>query len=211
MNFILFITISTIVIVVFSLLRSKVKTLESSSELNKKNNSHNAFPLQPEVNDKLVVVKRIAKSDLVRVLKGFCKMYNEESLKAQLQLTTVSEQKFVITFPYNIDFETFCYFINYLTYPMELKWSPDVTAWTTTISTEMWITEQSANKRAMLYFPSDDTEHDNVYMTCQDNKGYKLSFGLGDELQLLSTPNRPFAEPELPISDMESKEFEDFK
>jgi hypothetical protein len=138
-------------------------------------------------------------------------MYNKENFQAQPRLTKITEREFAITFPYDIDFEIFCYFVNYLEYPMELKWSPDVTAWTTTKSSDTWITEKAANKKAMLFIPTDDTEHDNVYMTTQDNIGYKLGFAMGEEKQLLDTPKKRYVEPSIEISELTNNEFEDFK
>lgn len=138
-------------------------------------------------------------------------MYNKESYQAQPRLTKLTERKFAITFPYDIDFEIFCYFLNYIEYPMELQWSPDVTAWTTTKSSDTWITEKAANKKAMLFIPTDDTEHDNVYMTTQDNIGYKLGFAMGEEKQLLDTPKKRYVEPSIKISELTNNEFEDFE
>ena len=94
---------------------------------------------------------------------------------------------------------------------MGLVWTPDVTAWTTTKSNDTWITEKSANKKVMLFIPSDDTEHDNVYMTTSDNIEYKLGFAVGEEKQLLNTPKRRYIPPDFEISDLTNKEFEDFR
>jgi hypothetical protein len=174
--------------IIFYALRTKVKTSEPQPDTDTRRPSQSALPTQTKQNDKLIFVKGISHADLKRVLTGFCNMYNKESFQAQPRLTKLTEGEFAITFPYDIDFEIFCYFINYIEYPMELTWSPNLTAWTTTKNSDTWITERSANKKAMLFIPTDDTEHDNVYMTTQDNIGYKLGFALGGEKQLLTFP-----------------------
>jgi len=196
--------------IIFYALRSKAKTSEMQPESDSRRPSLPPKPTQTKQNDKLVLVKGISYSDLKLVLSGFCKMYNEESFQAQLRLSILAEQEFAITFPYDIDFEIFCYFINYIEYPMELKWSPDVMGWTTTKSSDKWITEKSANKKVILFIPTDDTEHDNVHMTTQDNIGYKLGFALGEEKQLLDTPKKRYVHPDIEISELVRKEFEDF-
>ena len=138
-------------------------------------------------------------------------MYNKESCQAQPRLVKLSEREFAIIFPYDIDFEIFCYFINYIEYPMELKWSADVTAWASAKSGDTWITEKIINKKLMFFIPEDDTEHDNVYITTHDNIGYKFGFAMGEEKQQLDTPKRRYAQPEIDISELPHKEFEDFK
>jgi hypothetical protein len=174
--------------IIFYALRTKVKTSEPQPDTDTRRPSQSTLPTQTKQNDKLVLVKGTSQADFKHVLTGFCNMYNKENFQAQPRLTKLTEREFVITFPYNMDFEIFCYFINYIEYPMELTWSPDLTAWTTTKNSDTWITERSANKKAMLFIPTDDTEHDNVYMTTQDNIGYKLGFALGGEKQLLTFP-----------------------
>lgn len=200
-----------IAVIIFYVLRTRLKASEPQPDTDTKRPSQSSLPTQPKQNDKVVIVKGISHSDMKRVLTGFCNMYNKESYQAQPRLTKLTERKFAITFPYDIDFEIFCYFLNYIEYPMELQWSPDVTAWTTTKSSDTWITEKAANKKAMLFIPTDDTEHDNVYMTTQDNIGYKLGFAMGEEKQLLDTPKKRYVEPSIKISELTNNEFEDFE
>ena len=198
-------------VIIFYVLQTKLKASKSQPDTDTRRPSQSSLPTQTKQNDKLVIVKGISHSDLERVLTGFCNMYNKKNFQALPRLTKITEREFAITFPHDIDFEIFCYFVNYVTYPMELKWSPEVTAWTTTKSSDTWITEKAANKKAMLFIPTDDTEHDNVYMTTQDNVGYKLGFAMGEEKQLLDTPKKPYREPEVELSELGNNEFEDFK
>jgi hypothetical protein len=175
-------------VIIFLCFANKSEDFRATADTDTRRPSQSTLPTQTKQNDKLVLVKGISQADLKHVLTGFCNMYNKENFQAQPRLTKLTEREFVITFPYNMDFEIFCYFINYIEYPMELTWSPNLTAWTTTKNSDTWITERSANKKAMLFIPTDDTEHDNVYMTTQDNIGYKLGFALGGEKQLLTFP-----------------------
>jgi hypothetical protein len=200
-----------IAIIVIYFRRARLKAPDQQTDSDTTRASKVALPGQAKKNDKLAIIKGVSYSDLKRVLTGFCKMYNKENYQAQPRLIKLSEQEFAITFPYDIDFEIYCYFINYLRYPMELTWMPDVKAWTTTKTSDSWITEKSANKKVMLFIPPDDTEHDNVYMTTSDNIEYKLGFAAGEEKQLQGTLKEPYASPKLEISELGNKEFEDFK
>ena len=63
----------------------------------------------------------------------------------------------------------------------------------------------------MLFIPSDDTDHDNVFMTTVDNIGFKLGFAMGEEKQLLDGPKKKFSPPTIDILELADKEHEDFK
>jgi len=197
--------------IVFYVVRTKPRKSESEAGTDTARRPSSASPIQPKQNDKLVIVKGVSYSDLKRVLSSFCTTYNKDAFQAQLRVTKLSQEEFAITFPYDINFEIYCYLINYIEYPMEIEWSPEVVGWTTTKSSETWITEKSANKKVMLFIPVDDAEHDNVYMTTSDNLCYKLGFAMGEEKQLLDSLKKPYISSNITFSDLTNKEFEEFQ
>ncbi len=78
--------------------------------------SNEHLPTQEKPNDKLVIVDKISKTEIDSILTGFCNMYNKERFQAQPRLYKLSERQFAITFPYDIEFEIYCYFVNYVHY-----------------------------------------------------------------------------------------------
>ena len=108
-------------------------------------------PEHQKPNDKLIVVKGVNYDDIKKVMIELCNIYNKEKFQAIPRLVKISDREFAITFPYDIDFEIYCYFVNYIYYPMDIKWQPNVTAWTKTKQTDTWITDKSANKKIMLH------------------------------------------------------------
>jgi hypothetical protein len=166
---------------------------------------------QEKQNDKLVIVSDISDTDLQKILTNFCGFHNKESYQVQPRLTKISEKEFAITFPFDIEFEIFCYFVNYVHYPMGFDKSFNIIAWTTTKKGDTWITENSEDRKAMLFIPSDDKEYDNVFMTTADNIGFKLGFALGEEKQLLDSPKKQFIMPTIDILALANKEHKDFK
>ena len=169
------------------------------------------LPKQKIQNDKLVISNNITFEEIEKILTGFCNMYNQESYVALPRLYKINERQFAITFPYDIEFTIFCFFVNYVHYPMGFKKSFEVTGWTTTKSGESWITEKSANKKVMLFIPHDDTEYDNVYLTTEDNIGYKLGFAVGHEKQLLDFPKQYFVKPQIEIEELTEKDYTNYK
>jgi hypothetical protein len=171
--------------------------------------SEDLLPLQQKRNDKLVIVNDILETDIHKILSGFCNMYNKEKYQAQPRLVKIRERNFAITFPFDIDFDVFCYFINYIHYPMGFAKSFHATGWTTIDDT--WIKEKIENKKAMLYIPSDNKERDNVFMTTSDNIGFKLGFALGEEKQLLDKPKMQFGLPTINRLELVTMKYKDFK
>jgi len=169
------------------------------------------LPKQKVQNDRLVISTNITFEEINKILTGFCNMYNEKTYKALPRLYKINERQFAITFPYDIEFSIFCFFVNYVHYPMGFKKSFEVTGWTTTKKGESWITEKITSKRVMLFIPYDDTEYDNVYLTTEDNIGYKLGFALGHEKQLLDFPKLNFVKPQIEIEELVEKDYTDYK
>ena len=198
-------------IVVLYFIWTKFKNQKPQADKNTSRPSTKLSPAQEKQNEKLVIVKDVSYTDLQTILTGFCNMYNKERYQAQPRLIKITEREFAITFPFDIDFEIFCYFINYVQYPMDFDKAFNVTGWTTTKSGDNWITEKSANKKVMLFIPSDDKDHDNVFMTTIDNVGFKLGFAMGEEKQLLDGPKKKFSTPTINILELANKEHKDFK
>jgi hypothetical protein len=169
------------------------------------------LPKQEKQNEKLVIVENISRTEIDSILTGFCNMYNKESFQAQPRLYKLSERQFAITFPFDIEFEIYCYFVNYVHYPMGFDKSFDVTAWETTKQANGWITEKIANKKVMLFIPEDDNEHDNVFLTTSDNIGYKLGFAMGEEKQFLQTPKMKYLAPTIDKNTLTEKQSNDFQ
>lgn len=158
-------------------------------------------------NDKLVVVSNISEFELNLVIEGFRKMYNDKKTNVILRITRLGEAKFAITFPYDIEFDIYCFFINYLNFPFEIKRAVEVLGWATTKLTDCWITEENANKKVMIYLSSIDKDGDNVYLTTIDNLGYKLSFASDKARNLLHGPELFYKAPEVSTDKLKESEF----
>lgn len=184
----------------------------TSGNMQAKNASRPALNSKPQTikeNNKFIVVSKVTHDDIKKALVSFCNSYNEDSYQAVLRLSQVNADTFVVTFPYDIDFMTFCFAVNFLDYPTDFKWKADVRAWATTKPGEEWITDKTVNKKVMLFVAKDDKEYDNVFLTTQDNIGCKLGFAGGKETQLLSIPKERYIEPSIKYQDIQQLKFED--
>ena len=123
------------------------------------------IPKDEIANDKIIIVDNVTAEDIKKVLTAFCNIYNKSQYLAMPRLWTLSTNSYAITFPYGVDFATYCFAINFLKYPMNVKWQSKVYAWATTKQGDDWITDKSINKKVMLFLAVDDKEYDNVFLT----------------------------------------------
>jgi len=203
--------IVVVVSIVLFLKMNKKKHQAPEPDTDTRRPSDNMFPTNEVPNDKLVVIEDVNENDIKKILQEFCNAYNKDEFQAIPRLTRFAEDKFAITFPYDIDFEIYCYFINYVNYPMGFDRSFKTIGWATTKPSDNWTTEYSVNKHVMLYISDNDTEYDNVFLTTFDNIGYKLGFAVGQENQPLFDPEKSYEKPPVTLSELETKEFIDFK
>jgi hypothetical protein len=180
---------------------NQIKTKDFKGSINQKDN------------DKIIIVKKLALDYLKKAIEQFCKIYNKQRIIAKPRLT-VFENQYIITFPYDIDFEKFCYFINYLKYANELclkpDYKPEIIAWCSTKKGDSWMTDQILNKRVMLYIPESDKDYDNVYLTTEYNLGYKMGFAIGDSHIKLDKPVIDYKNPPTDIFKINGAQTIDF-
>ena len=168
-------------------------------------------PTEKIDNDKIVVVKDVDPAKLKQAIQQFCDNYNQGGYVALPTLHIISDSHCAITFPYDIDFERFCYFVNFIHYPFDIVYTPDIKAWTTTKKGDAWMTEQIINKKVMLYIPSDDQEKDNVHLTTSDNLGFIMGFAIGEASQPMNKPRALFENPTVDIENITARETQSFE
>jgi hypothetical protein len=195
------------VIMVALFLKSCVSNNNSKNENRPANKE---LPKEKITNDKIMLIENVSLEDFKKAVQQFCNSYNQEDFKALPLLSVISEKKFIVTFPYDIEFETYCYFVNYLYYPNDITYKPIIKAWTTTKPNDIWMKDDIVNKKVMLYIPSDDKEYDNVYLTTSDNFEYKMGFALGESSKKLTESKQTYSEP-VKLDELKSQETIQFK
>lgn len=121
------------------------------------------------INDKIILIKNISSLDLKRIIEDFSKTYNYTPAITGIKIKSTSFTD-ILTFQNDIDFETFCFFLNYLQYPIDIPHTANVTGWGT--FTEYPI----LGEKTMFYIPATDKEYDNVYAVTATKANYKIPF-----------------------------------
>lgn len=189
----------------------KMNSQHHQTDINSAKRSKTSLSTTPVENDKLVVIEDVSEDEIKKILQDFCNCYNEKVIQAILRLTPLSSKKFVVTFPYDMNFEIYGYFINYVNYPIGLDRTFKTVGWTTTKPDDTCITEKSVHKNVMLYVSDFDTEYDNVFMTTSDNIGFKLDFSWSGKNQLLDKPEKVYVKQPINISDLQTNHSVEFQ
>lgn len=163
-----------------------------------------------KANDKLVLVKGATYQGLKEIIAAFCKMYNEGGVEASPRLAKMPDNHFIIIFPYDLSFNVYCYFINYLRYPIDSNERPDPVAWMSVTPRDNLIADKVGKKKLMLFIPEDDTDHDCIWLTTDDNVSYKYNFNEDEQLRRLSVAKRQYVAFPVRMDELQTKPFEDF-
>jgi hypothetical protein len=200
--------VALIVVVLTVIAWLRINRLKAAAGKHGKTVPDREMPEQEKQNDKLVRVAHVTHDDIRKVIAAFCNMYNKEAYMALPRLAKTSDGVYHISFPYDVDIDVFCFFVNYMAYPIELKWQAEVTGWATVAADDDFVKLKDAPQKAMFYLSDVDTEGDNVFITTQHNTGYKQDFG-GNTIAL-SHPEKGYRPAPAPTGDMPAEQ-EDFK
>ena len=149
-------------------------------------------------NDKLIIVENANFMTVQQVVSDFTRNYDnpqQAELKPFSKIHKLDESRVAITFPYDVEFEIFCYYINYLKYPMGINYNPTVLAWSSTSSKYQWLNEPFDNNKVIMFIDPKDGEYDNVMITTAKGKTYKIGFAMGYGLQEESNIIRSYEQP----------------
>jgi hypothetical protein len=197
-----------VVVVIYLILQRKV--LKPKNSEGKARPPLEKKPGKEMTNDKLIIIRNVSFDDLNIDISEFCDTYNANDFAAVLRVWKVSSNKFAITFPFDTDFNIFCFLINSLQYPGNVEWNAEITGWMTPDNNSAWKNQATMNKKWMVYIPADDTEYDQVYFTTPENTGYQLDFG-SMAPKKLAIIKMNYRLPEIELLSPGSIEFEDFE
>ena len=165
-------------------------------------------------NDKLILTENVDYNLIKKAVRDFTKNYDnpqQSRLKPISKLHKADNNRVIITFPYDIEFEIFCYYVNYLKYPMDLNYKANVTGWSSTKSTDNWLNKEFEDQKAMLFLDPNDNEYDNVMLTNEKGRTYKIGFAIGEGLQNYNGTILKYQPNEFNKSELEKLETEEIK
>ncbi len=129
---------------------------------------------------RVILIEEMSEEQLNDAIHEFIGMYKDNIDISTLEepLVTRYEKGFLLTFSANVDYDLFCFWVNYLVYSdKEQKERYSVYGWYPFGEVERQKeTINFSGKTIMLYIPKEDDEFDNVYIITPDNQYYKNEF-----------------------------------
>lgn len=136
-----------------------------------------AFVANP-ANGTTVSVRGWKQSELRRILSDFRGLYDSPK-RSDWTITDVSHGDLVITFPSDIQPKLLLFLVNYINYPtsFDLTRRSIGVLCRVTLTAAFGVPNASLiGKKAMIYVPAHDTEHDLVYAKVDSGRAYRIPF-----------------------------------
>ena len=139
------------------------------------------FTPDPE-NDKAILIQGWNEDELRKILDDFVEQDLSNFDAFRIEIQTRFENLFVLTFSEDIHPDEFLFLINYLAYPVDfdLEGRSIVVAGRTTLNSDFdGLPKLFAGKKAILYLPENDEDHDVVFLQSESGLTLAKSFHQG--------------------------------
>ena len=133
-------------------------------------------------NDKMILIRGWSEEELRRMLADFVEGDLTAFAAFRIEIETRLDDCFVLTFPEDIHPAEFVSLVNYLAYPVDfsLDGRSIVVAGKTTLNSDFdGLPKTLAGKKALLYLPEDDRDHDVVFLQTESEVTLARSFSDG--------------------------------
>jgi hypothetical protein len=138
-----------------------------------------SFTPNPE-NDKVILVKGWNEAEIHKIIHDFTETYKNDGYPAYtIEPHKQSEDLYRLTFAQDMQPQLFTFLVNYLAYPfdLDLKNRSIIVSGKTTLSSGFeGIDPSLVGKKAILYIPENDQDHDVVYMQTESGANLANSF-----------------------------------
>ncbi|CAN5419801.1 hypothetical protein BH09BAC1_BH09BAC1_00550 [soil metagenome] len=151
-------------------------------------------------NDKFIVVSSISQTDLQEALMDFCSLYNGDQLVIFPRLIITNDERKVVVFPYDIDFDPFCSLVNYLVYPPEVLTEPVAIGWGTFTVQDEILPKEILDKPVMVFVPEEEENHVQLFIVSNENIGYHLQLMDPKNYKTHQEPEEKYMAPPLNLA-----------
>jgi hypothetical protein len=137
------------------------------------------FTPNPE-NDKVILVQGWNEAEIRKIIHDFTETYKSDGYPAYtIEPHKQSENLYRLTLPQDIHPQLFTFLVNYLAYPfnLDLRNRSLIVGGKTTLSSGFeGIDSSLVGKKAILYLPENDQDHDVVYLQTESGINLANSF-----------------------------------
>lgn len=129
------------------------------------------------IGKRIIRLTQMSEEEVKQAVDGFISNYSKGGDVIERPTIEKVDVCYYLTFKDGLDYDLFCFWINYLTYSDKNKrHNEDVTGWFEVSSQAKGAWEPFAGQQLMFFVPATDKEFDNVFFMTSDNTCYKQVF-----------------------------------
>lgn len=156
----------------------------------------------PVANDKIIIASNISLDNLKEALIDYCSVVNSNGLVVVPLLIVSHDNRLTVTFPFDVDFLSFCEIINYIVYAPEVEGEPLAIGWATFGAEEELLPNEMADKNLMVFVPEEDENYQQLFMVSADNLGCHLHLIDPKKYTIYTDPEEPYVSAPLEVASM---------
>ena len=126
---------------------------------------------------RIIQLTKMSEGEVKQAVEGFIATYSQGGAAIERPAIEKADNCYYLTFKEGLDYDLFCFWVNYLTYSDKNKChNEDVTGWFEVSSQAKGAWESFAGQQLMFFVPATDKEFDNVVFMTSDGTCYKQVF-----------------------------------
>jgi len=132
--------------------------------------------IQGGQSDKLVAITGMDYATVQKIVADFANMYSERKALPEFEIQQTGSQGAIISFSDDMNFELFCFFVNYVQYPKGESTTQTVRGWSSLYGSSSFLTPDLSSKTGMFFLSPNDRDYDRVWFVTGENVDYMISF-----------------------------------
>ena len=143
---------------------------------------------------RIIRLTKMSEEEVKLAVDGFLAVYSKGGDVIERPTVEKVDACYYLTFPDGLDYDLFCFWVNYLTYSDKNKrHNEDVTGWFEVSSQAKGAWELFAGQQLMVFVPATDKEFDNVAFMTADATCYKQIFSGNGSLVIEENKERDYS------------------
>jgi len=150
-------------------------------------------------NDKQILIENTNYIQVKEAILDFKNNYIDKQhpqSKLLFRLYVVDLTRILITFPYNINFETLCLFIKYLQNSEILDSKAKTLVWATTQESDNWLYKEIGSQEIMLFMEMKNKGKKSLTLLTSEGQNYSLDLGTNFNMQKTDQISKKYRHPE---------------
>ena len=143
---------------------------------------------------RIIRLAKMSEEEVKHAIEGFIATYSQGGAAIERPTIEKADNCYSLTFKEGLDYDLFCFWVNYLTYSDKNKrHNEDVTGWFEVSPQAKGAWEPFAGQQLMFFVPTTDKEFDNVVFMTADGTCYKQVFSGKGSLSIQEDKQRKYS------------------